>query len=47
MEEGTFTAAGIDALAPRPAATHVAINHVEPAPPSRWQRVLAWFGLAD
>ncbi|MGO2188251.1 MAG: hypothetical protein ACTH4Y_08395 [Microbacterium gubbeenense] len=47
MDEGTFTAAGIDALAANPATTNIAINHVQPPRPSRWVRFLAWFGLAN
>lgn len=47
MNEGTFTAAGIDSLAPRPATEHVAADWEPPARPSRWVRFLAFLGLAD
>ena len=52
IPEGTFTGTGMDlavgGFEPRPASDHVASNHVEPEPePSRWRRVLVFFGLAD
>lgn len=46
MDEGTHTGAGIDALAPRFATEHVASRWVPPHR-SRWQRFLAFLGLAD
>lgn len=46
MEEGTFTGAGTDSLAPRFATEHVA-SRWEPPHRSRWQRFLAWLGLSD
>ena len=53
IPEGTFTATGLDLLPkkmgldPRPATSHIALEHVEPAKPSRWRRLLIWLGLAD
>lgn len=51
-EHGTFTATGMDLMVggfePRAAADHIASQRVEQEPtPSRWRRVLVWFGLAD
>ena len=41
IEEGTFTATGLDLLAPVAATSHVAIDYTPPARPSWWRRVVA------
>lgn len=47
MEEGTFTGAGIDAFAPKPATEHVASSWTLPERPSRWRRLLVFIGVTD
>lgn len=47
IEEGTFTATGLDLLAPKFATEHVASSWTPPPRPPWWRRVLVWLGLSD